>query len=71
VQQFGIIEKKQIESYGLVKSIRVYYREGLEVEYGITDRSWVAVPLDAGTQRVINDGLRILFERNNILSAIK
>ena len=32
---------------------------------------WVAEPLDAGTQRVINDGMRILFERNNILSSIK
>ena len=39
VRHFGTIEKKQIESYGLVISIRVWYLDGLEVEYGITDRS--------------------------------
>jgi len=68
VGQFGRIAKTQIESYGLVTSIRVWYFGGLEVEYGITDKSWAAEPLDAGTRQVINDGMRILFERNNILS---
>lgn len=71
VKHFGTIEKKQIELYGLVISIRVWYLDGLEVEYSITDRFWIAEPLDVGTQRVINDGMQILFERNNILSAIK
>jgi len=71
VEQFGKIAKTQIESYGLVTSIRVWYCDGLEVEYGFTDKSWVAEPLDAGTCQVIHDGLRILFERNNILSSIQ
>jgi len=68
VNQFGKVVKTQIESYGLVTSIRVWYFDGLEVEYGITDKSWAAEPLDAGTRQVINDGMRILFERSNILS---
>ncbi len=68
IGQFGRIAKTQIEYYGLITSIRVWYIDGLEVEYGITDKSWAAEPLDAGTQQVINDGMRILFERNNILS---
>lgn len=66
-QQFGIIERTQIESYGLVTSLRVWYSNGLEVEYGITDERWVALPLDAGTQAVLAGGFRVLFERGNFL----
>ena len=68
VQRFGIVEKSQIENYGRLTSLRVWYRNGLEIEYGLTDERWTAVPLDAGTQRVIGEGMRILFERGNLLS---
>ena len=68
IQQFGIIEKQQIEYYGLVTSIRVWYINGFEIEYGITDERWVSIPLNAGTRQVISDGMQILFERGNILS---
>ena len=68
IERFGTVHKQQIEKYGLVTSIRVWYDDGLEVEYGITDERWVAVPINKGTQRVIADGMRILFERGDILS---
>ena len=68
VERFGTIETLQVEDYGLVTSIRVWYTDGLEVEYGITDERWAAVPLDEGTWHVIADGMRILFERGTILS---
>ena len=68
LQRFGEIIKHQYEDYGLVTSIRVWYRRGLEVEYGITDARWAAMPLDAGTRRVIADGMRVLFERVELLS---
>ncbi len=65
---FGVIEKQQIEQYGMVTSLRIWYAGGLEVEYGITDKRWAAIPLDAGTRQVICDGIRVLFERREILS---
>jgi len=65
---FGRVENFQIENYGLVTSVRIWFADGLEVEFGITDERWIADPLDAGTIRVIHDGMRILFERKNILS---
>ena len=68
VQRFGSVEKSQVEDYGLLTSIRVWYRKGLEIEYGITDERWSALPLDAGTRQVITDGMRILFECDDILS---
>jgi predicted nucleotidyltransferase len=67
-QRFGAIEKHQLEDYGLVTSVRVWYTNGREIEYGITDQRWAAHPLDAGIRRVIADGMRILFERGTILS---
>jgi predicted nucleotidyltransferase len=67
-QRFGTIEKHQLEDYGLVTSVRVWYTDGREIEYGITDQRWAAHPLDEGTRRVITDGMRVLFERGTILS---
>lgn len=68
LQRFGVIEKSQTVNYGLVTSIHVFYQNGHEVEYGITTPEWAAVPLDAGTRRVISDGMMVLFERGNLLS---
>ena len=36
--------------------------------YGMTTPAGAATPLDAGTQRVMNDGMLVLFERGNLLS---
>jgi len=68
LRQFGSVERQQVECYGLVTSLRVWYAGGREVEYGITTRHWAAVPLDEGTQQVINDGIKVLFEREALLS---
>ncbi len=68
IEQFGVIEKKQIEDYGALTSIRVWYADGREIEYGITDEKWAAIPLDEGSRRVISDGMKVLFEREQILS---
>lgn len=66
--KFGVVEERQIEQYGLVTSLRIWYAGGMEVEYGIADERWAALPLDAGTRQVISDGIRVLFERGNLLS---
>lgn len=68
LQRFGTVEKQQVEDYGLLISIRVWYADGREIEYGITDEQWAAAPVDEGTRQVMADGMQILFERGNILS---
>ncbi len=67
-RRFGLIRDQRIEAYGKVTSLRVWYADGLEVEYGLTDLTWAAPPLGAGTARVIAEGLRVLFEREPLLS---
>ena len=68
IEHFGQVEKYQIEDYGKLTSVRVWYQNGVEVEYGFTTPDWAAPPLDAGTQRVLRDGMRVLFERGTLLS---
>ena len=68
IERFGTVDRQQVEDYGKLTSLRVWYQNGREVEYGITAPDWAAVPLDAGTRRVIGDGMTVLFERGNLLS---
>lgn len=70
IQHFGTINNQQYEPYGRVTSLRVWYTSGLEVEYGITDESWAALPLDEGTSRVISNGIRILYDRQSLLNRV-
>jgi predicted nucleotidyltransferase len=65
---FGIVITKKIEEYGKLTSLRVWYESGLEVEYGFTTREWAKVPLDDGTRQVVEGGLRVLFEKEVLLS---
>jgi len=68
IQRFGQVGRHQLEDYGKLTSVRVWYKDGPEVEYGITDKSWAALPLDEGTREVIAGGMRVLFEKGKILS---
>ena len=70
-ERFGTIDHMRIEGYGKVTSLRVSYSSGCEVEYGITDETWVALPPDEGTRRVLSDGIKIIFEREAILSGLQ
>jgi predicted nucleotidyltransferase len=67
---FGEVLRRQLEDYGKVTSVRVWYADGLEVEYGITSEDWATLPLDEGTRAVIADGMKVLFERGDILSKL-
>jgi hypothetical protein len=68
LKRFGPIEKQQTEDYENLRSLRVWYDGGHEVEYGLTTRDWIQIPLDEGTWEVIKDGMRILLEREALLS---
>ncbi len=61
--RFGAIEKLQIEYYGPVTAIRIWHDNGLEVEYGLADLSWIQKPLDPGTHYVLSGGYRIILDK--------
>jgi len=66
--QFGRVERQQVEDYGRVTSLRIWYQQGPEVEYGLSAPDWAALPLDEGTRQVISDGMVVLYERRPLLS---
>jgi GrpB-like predicted nucleotidyltransferase (UPF0157 family) len=63
-REFGSPLRQQVEPYGRLTSIRVWYDGHLEVEFGFADESWAA---DAGGRDVIAAGIRILFDRGAAL----
>ncbi len=67
---FGVVSRQQIEDYGKVTSLRVWYSGGPEVEYSISTPEWAAEPVDPGTMQVIQDGMQVLFERRAWLSPV-
>ncbi len=68
---FGDVIRDQIEDYGACTSLRVWYSNELEVEFGFCKTSWAELPLDDGTQQVISGGMKVLFERTAMLSPLQ
>lgn len=67
---FGEVLESKKEDWGRVTSIRVWYENGLEVEFGITTPIWVEKPLDGGTQRVLSDGYKVILDKEDYFKDI-
>jgi predicted nucleotidyltransferase len=70
IHRFGAVEICHTEEWGVVTSLRVYYTEGVEVEFGLTTLAWVELPVDPGTQYVVSHGMRILWDREGMLGRL-
>ena len=70
VRALGAPLRVEREEWGRVISVRVWYADGLEAEFGIADRHWAAAPLDAGAQRVVANGCILLFDRGRAFEGI-
>ena len=62
-ETFGRVLRRQTEYYGACTSVRVWYEGGPEMEFGLVEPSWLALPLDEGTRRVLADGHRVLVDK--------
>ena len=65
--RFGKVRDVEFEDYGALRSLRAFYQDGLEVEFGLAAPAWARVPLDSGTQQVIAGGIRILYDPGGLL----
>ena len=70
INDFGKPVSVCLEDYGKLTSVRVFYEEGSEVEFGFTQLDWLAQPLDAGTVGVLRDGFQIVYDRSGKYSAL-
>jgi predicted nucleotidyltransferase len=64
VRLFGNVHQQELEDWGKVTSLRVWFSDGREVEFGFAAPDWASKPVDAGTLRVIDDGISVLFDRD-------
>ncbi len=69
--EFGQVLSVALEQWGVVASLRVQYRDGPEVEFGIAPARWAWTdPVDRGTREVVRRGMRILYDPNEVLRAL-
>jgi hypothetical protein len=71
IDQFGKVKSHNKEHWGTITSVRVFYADGQEVEFGLAPKSWADIPVDAVTRSVVSDGMIILKDINNILGKLK
>ena len=64
---FGEPVEFSTENYGLVQSIRCFYKGGAEVEFGITSLQWCSPPIDAATAHVIRSGMQVIYDPSGCL----
>ena len=67
---FGKPASVHLEDYGKLTSVRVFYEEDLEVEFGFSQLDWLAQPLDVGTVGVLRDGFQIVYDRSGKYSVL-
>jgi uncharacterized protein len=68
LEDFGAVERSEPEDWGRVQALRVWYRDGPEVEFGLTTPDWAEEPLDEGTRRVLHPGFAVVFDRDGRLT---
>ncbi len=71
VSLFGEGAECRVEDWGKVTSLHTFYTGGLEVEYGFSTPDWARIPMDAGSLAVASDGMKILFDSQDILSTVQ
>ena len=71
ITRFGPVKSQAKEKWGSVTAIRVFYADGQEIEFGLASKIWVGIPTDAGTDRVVKDGMVILKDPDKILEKLK
>jgi hypothetical protein len=63
------VKAAELEAWGRVTSLRVWYEDGLEVEFSLATPDWATSP-DDGTRRVVSDGLRVLWDPNGLFDSM-
>lgn len=69
--EVGAVRLVRTASWGAITERRFALPSGLEIELGVGTPTWAAVdPVDAGTRRVVTDGIRVLYDPDGLLTAL-
>ena len=71
VSNFGDIKSSKVEDWGAVKTVRVFYKNGDEIEFNFSDRTWANInPIDEGTRKVMCDGFKVVYDSQLLLARL-
>ncbi len=73
INLFGKVKQNGIkdEEWGLVKTKRVFYENGIEAEFNLSTVEWTKTnPVDEGTKKVMKDGNKILIDKHGLLKQL-
>ncbi len=71
VYEMGGVEPVWTRRWGPMTERRLALPSGLEVEMGVASPSWAAInPVDAGTRRVVTDGMSIVYDPEGLLARL-
>lgn len=65
IEYFEIVINSKIKYYRACTSIRVWYQDENEIEFEIVDPSWISLPLDSGTRKVLTEGYKIIIDKKH------
>jgi len=68
---FGSYKTHEIQNTAHFLQFHVWYISGLEVRFRFAQRDWIGQPLNPEAQAYIRDGLRVLFEKELLISPIE
>ena len=68
-QSLGDPSRMETEEWGDVRSVRIWYRDGLEAEFSVAGKGWAALPLDPGSAHILREGIVTLLDPHGILKA--
>jgi uncharacterized protein len=70
VRELGRFELVGTRARGRLTERRLRSPTGLEIDVGFAHTGWASVPLDAGTRRVVEDGLRPVYDPDGRLARL-
>ncbi len=70
IRLFGKVKEISFEDWGRVQSIRVFYDNYYEVEFGIAESIWTEIPVEQETYRIVNDGCKIVIDKSGKLQLL-
>jgi len=68
---YGEITRWALEEWGILTSLRAYYTNGLEVEYGVVTSVWCSEPLDGGTKQVVANGFKVILDKGAVFEPVE
>ena len=66
------VDRYYDRTYGVVKSRHLYFSQGQRIEFSFGYLNWANTdPIDPGTLKVVGSGMEIIYDRDQLLMALK